>query len=130
LVMDLENAWWCETSDTEWRDGDEVPKVAPPSGFFDPDQFTTARKEFTKLSEIGRAKIFLGKRVLQWAAEAPDDPRIPEALFIAFKANVEYRYGCYGGDESLEIQQQAAELLHEQYAQSPWTGKLSALEGP
>ena len=68
------------------------------------------------------------KRVLQWAKSDPNDPRIPEALFIAGKANQSYKYGCNGWENDKETEQEAIKILSEQYPQSPWTAKLEKPE--
>jgi hypothetical protein len=126
----FESAWWCEPSETEYREAQEVPKVVPAPPFVDAHQLEIAKREYAALSEIGDASGFLGKQVLQWAAESPDDARIPEALFIAFAANQSYKYGCNGWNHDEELQQQVSTLLHERYPQSPWTAKLTSLEAP
>lgn len=120
----LGSAWWCEPSETEYRDGNEVPKVVHAPRFLDPNQVETAKREFTALSKIGDAKSFLGKQVLEWAKSSPEDPRIPEALFIAAKANEIYKYGCQGWMNDKETLDELSNVLHEQYPNSPWTAKL------
>jgi hypothetical protein len=120
----FESAWWCAPSETEYRDGKEVPKVITPPPFIDAQRLTEARQEFDKLVEIGDAGTFLGKKVLEWAQSSPNDPRIPEALFIAFMANESYKYGCDGWEHDEEIQQKAEHLLRERYNASGWTAKL------
>jgi hypothetical protein len=125
----FESAWWCKPSETEYREAQEVPKVVPAPRFLDAHQMEIAKREYAALSEIGDASSFIGKRVLQWAADSPDDARIPEALFIAFAANQSYKYGCNGWNHDEELQQQLATILHERYPQSPWTAKLTSLEG-
>ncbi|HYW73780.1 MAG TPA: hypothetical protein VE961_22350, partial [Pyrinomonadaceae bacterium] len=120
----FEGAWWCAPSETEYRDGKEVAKVVTPPPFLDAQQVSEAKQEFAALTEIGNAKTFLGKKVLEWAHSSPDDPRIPEALFIAFMANESYKYGCNGWEHDEEIQSAATNLLRQKYAASSWTAKL------
>jgi hypothetical protein len=126
----FESAWWCKPSETEYRGDQEVAKVVPAPAFLDARQLETAKREYAALSEIGDAGSFLGKHVLQWAADSPDDPRIPEALLIAFAANQSYKYGCNGWSNDEELQQKISTLLHERYPQSSWTAKLTGLENP
>ena len=66
--------------------------------------------------------------MLEWAKAEPDDPRIPEALFIAFTANARYKYGCDGWDHDEETQDAVAALLRARYPSNPWTAKLSERE--
>jgi len=120
----FESAWWCAPSDTEYRNRQEVRKVLPPPPFIDGQQLTEAKREWQALSEIGDAKTFLGKKVLAWAASSPDDPRIPEALYIAYAANESYKYGCGGWEHDEEIQREAEHLLRQRYSASSWTAKL------
>lgn len=124
----FESAWWCSPSETEYREGKEVPKVVAAPDFLDTNDREIAKREYAALSEIGDAKTFLGKHVLQWAAEAPEDPRIPEALFIVFKANESHKYGCNGWETNVDMQQQSEEILRERYPKSQWTAKLPPLE--
>ena len=125
---DFETAWWCKPSETEYRSGNEVGKIVPAPRFLEPSQLETAQREYATLSAIGDAKSYLGKRVLQWAKSDPSDPRIPEALFIAGKANQSYKYGCNGWENDKETEQEAIKILSEQYPQSPWTAKLEKRE--
>lgn len=130
LFMDedyyLESAWWCAPEETEYRDGEEVKKNVPAPPFIEAAELRAARQEFAQLKEIGDAKSYLGQRVLEWARKSSDDPRIPEALFIAVKANENYKYGCGGWEHNDEIRQAATELLRERYPHSAWMGKLDA----
>jgi hypothetical protein len=121
----LESAWWCPPEETEYnRAGEEVPKKVAAPAFLDPQQLAEARQEFEKLAAMTDAKSYLGKKVLEWARSSPDDPRIPEALFIAFAANQSYKYGCSGWSNDEETRNEAASLLRQRYPDSPWTAKL------
>jgi hypothetical protein len=120
----FEGAWWCAPSETEYRDGQEVRKVVNAPPFIDAPRLSEAKQEFEALTTIGDAKTFLGKKVLEWARNSPNDPRIPEALFIAFMANESYKYGCNGWDHDQEIQTAATHLLRGRYAASGWAAKL------
>lgn len=122
----FEESWWCEPSDTEFNDkGDEVPKMVPKPSFLTPAQLEAARREHLALKAIGHGKSYLGKHVIAWAKTSPADPRIPEALFIAARANETYKYGCDSWESDEKTQQQAAAILRRRYPQSPWTAKLA-----
>jgi hypothetical protein len=92
------------------------------------EQLAAAQKERAALVAVGDGKSYLGKEVIQWAKLSPDDPRIAEALFIAFKANESYKYGCSGREHDEEIQQEAESILSRRYPGSFWTGKLPPRE--
>jgi hypothetical protein len=124
LAYYFESAWWCAPSETAYRNGQEVQKVVNAPPFIDRQQLAAAKDEYEKLAAIGDAKTYLGKQVLAWAKTEPNDPRIPEALFIAFKANESYKYGCNGWEHDEEIQKQTEELLRERYPASIWNAKL------
>ena len=79
--------------------------------------------------EIPDAKSYLGKRVLEWAKNSPDDPRLPEALFIAVKANQVYKYGCSGWQNDEETLKELITILETRYPNSSWNAKL-AQDGP
>ncbi len=124
----FESAWWCPLSETIYRyennEGQEVPKIVARPGFLIPQQIQTAQRERQALSAIGDGKIYLGKRVLEWAREDPEDQRIPEALLIAARANQTYKYGCSGWEHDEATKDAAAKLLRQRYPDSPWIAKL------
>jgi len=123
----LESAWWCPLPETDYDDdGNEKPKKVENLGSWNSQKLSAAAAERNKLKGMGSAKSFLGKRVLAWAKESPDDPRIPEALFIALKANEGYKYGCESWERDEEIMKEAETLLREKYLGSAWTAKLQA----
>lgn len=124
-----ESSWWCPSSDTDYNDeGEEIPRSISRPGFLSSDQIATAKRDRAALSAIGDAKPYLGKRVLEWARSTPDDPRLPEALFIAAKANEQYKYGCDGWTHDLKTKTQLEKLLRSRYPDSPWAAKLSELQ--
>jgi hypothetical protein len=121
----FEQAWWCPLDETDIdEEGNEKPKKVDDLGMWNSANQSAANAERKRLREMGSAKSLLGKRVLAWAKESPDDPRIPEALFIAFKANESYKYGCDSWETNDEILKEAETLLRERYAGSEWTAKL------
>lgn len=125
----LETGWWCPQSDTDYDEqANEVPKVVAKPGFLTAEQLETARRERLALRALGDAKSYLGKQVLEWAKTSPGDRRVPEALFIAVKANQSYKYGCSGWDFDEETRNAADAILRERYERSPWTAKLEPLE--
>jgi len=48
--------------------------------FLTPEQKEQASDELKRLASIGPGTDYLGGRVIAWAKNHPDDPRLPEAL--------------------------------------------------
>jgi hypothetical protein len=128
LGYSFESSWWCPLPETiykyENQQSVEVPKIVGRPGFLSSQQIKTAERERLALNAIGDARSYLGKRVLEWAAEDPKDQRIPEALFIAVQANQSYKYGCSGWAFDEATLQTAVALLRTSYPHSPWVGRL------
>ena len=125
----LQDAWWCAPSDTEYTmKGEEVTKVVPKPLFLSATQLETAHRERAALVTLGDAKSYLAKQTLAWARSAPQDPRVPEALYIAVQATSTYKYGCSGWEYDRVTKKQAETILRTRYPQSPWTAKLTELE--
>ena len=61
----------------------------------------------------------ISAQAIQWAKEAPDDPRVPEALHLAVRTT---RYGCVDG-ETTSFSKAAFQLLHRRYPKSEWAKK-------
>lgn len=121
----FDTSWWCRPSETEYNDqGVATPKVIPKPSFLTPAQSEAARREYRALVDIGGGKPYLGKQVIAWAKASPSDHKIPEALFIAVKANRAWKNGCAGWEHDEALQQEAEKLLKQRYPFSPWTAKL------
>jgi len=127
----LETAWWCALPETDYDDhGNEIVNTVSPPAFLTAQQLETARRERLAIRQLGDAKSYLGKQVIEWAKNSPLDPRIPEALFIAVKANESYKYGCEGWEFDEQTKAAAESLLRKRYEHSPWTAKLGAPDEP
>jgi hypothetical protein len=83
-----------------------------------------ARREYRALVGIGDAKVYLGEQVLAWAKASPGDANVPEALFIAARANQAYKNGCSGWEHDEAVQKEAEKILKQRYPASPWIAKL------
>ena len=126
IDYDFETAWWCPQEDTELDDDiKEIPKVVFKPSFLSAEELATAHRERVALQALANPKSFLGKQVLEWARTSPLDPRLPEALFIAVRANSQYKYGCDGWSYDENTKNAAEALLRRRYEHSPWTAKLS-----
>ena len=121
----FESAWWCLPPATEYNNkAQEVPKIVPKPGFLTASLLEEADREHEILVSIGDGKSYLGKLVIEWARVSPLDARIPEALFIAAKANESYKYGCNGWEADQGTKEAAVTILRNRYPLSPWTAKL------
>jgi len=87
-------------------------------------RFLPAARERAALISIGDGKSYLGKQVIEWTS--PTDERVPEALFIAAKANGQYKYGCSGWEYDRDTSEELGTMLRENYPNSEWTLKLGA----
>lgn len=122
----LESAWWCPPSDTEYNsDGAETLKKVPAPSYLPSSVLAAAKKEREAIRTLGDPKSVLGKQALAWAKRAPEDPRIPEILYLTVKANERYKYGCNSWENDEDTWQQAKQLLRERYAGSSWAAKLA-----
>jgi len=121
----FETSWWCKPDETEYHiDGTESPKVVVTPRFLSARALAVAKKERDALAAVGNAKSFLGKRVLEWAKRSPEDPRMPEAVYIALQANQGYKYGCGTWEGDDETRTKLETLLKEKYGYSPWAAKV------
>ncbi|HET8783843.1 MAG TPA: hypothetical protein VFM63_15625, partial [Pyrinomonadaceae bacterium] len=107
----MAQAWWCPLPQTDYVNDQTVPKVVPKLPFLTAAQMEAASREKRALLDLGDAKSYLGKQVLEWARSSPNDPRLPEALFIAVKANDQYKYGCDGWAHDEETKNSAEKIL-------------------
>ena len=122
--------WWCVLPQTDYDEeakGEKPKNVVSPS-FLTPGLLNVAQTERAALIELGDAKTLLGKRAIEWAKVSPNDARVPEALFIAVKANESYKYGCSGWEHDEKLREAAASLLREKYPSSVWALKLREME--
>jgi hypothetical protein len=94
--------------------GPKLPLVGYPA-FFDAADKKRADAEWRELFALGSASRYLPRVVITWGKKHPDDPRVPEALYLAIRA---MRYGS-----SNELSHAAFLLLHQNYPQSEWAKK-------
>jgi hypothetical protein len=114
--------WWCAPYDSEYAEDGETPKQLPKRpAFLTKAQSDAAQAERARLKKIGDAPQFFGETVLQWQKLAPADKRVPEMLYITFKANGWTKYGC-GNNE--ELRNKIGSVLKTRYPKSQWTAKM------
>ncbi len=78
-----------------------------------------AEREIQRLKTIETGPNYLSAQVIQWAKEAPDDPRVPEALHHAVRTT---RFGCVD-EATTDFSKAAFQLLHRRYPKSEWAKK-------
>jgi len=121
------NNWWCalqekdKATDAEAgnRPGNPFPKMGRETGaldFLTAAQKAAAQAEVQKLRALDTAPNYLVVQVLAWAKRTPNDPRVPEALYLAVRST---RYGCTD-TKTTQFSKQAFQVLHKQYPQSSW----------
>ena len=129
--------WWCGLSVTAGQPGGptEIDRVNPRPGdplfTIYPDRAVGSPRF---LGEAGRAKAaselaalratdtapnYLVKETLAWAKARHDDPRVPEAFYLAVRAT---RYGCTDADSST-LSREAFDFLHKNYPDDSFTAK-------
>jgi hypothetical protein len=115
--------WWCTPYDSEYDDSGANVGFRLPArpAFLTGAQSDAAQAERAKLKQLGDAPRFLGDTVLEWQRLAPADKRVPEMLYIAYKANGWTKYGC-GNNE--ELRKNIAQALKTRYPKSKWTAKM------
>lgn len=89
-------------------------RIGPP-GFLTSEERATLKRERDGLEDLEDGPSWLCRRVLAWAEESPDDPRVPEALHMAVRAT------RIGG--ATELSKKCFRLLHKRYPKTPWATK-------
>lgn len=127
--------WWCAPeTDTEKSFATTVDGRASVSGplrmlypagepstpaFLNVEQKTKGQQEWKRLRLMGVAPNYLAREVVGWGKQHPDDPRVPEALYLAVRST---RYGCTD-KETGKLSKAAFEFLHARYPNSDWAKK-------
>jgi hypothetical protein len=124
--------WWCSGlyGGANWGDRSADPNVTsqvaaqddvlfPFPPWVSAGQKTAAQSQWQTLNAIGFAPNYLTKQVLDRAKAEPQDPRVPQALYLAVRAT---HYGC-GNTETTPLSKAAFEVLHKKYAESEWAAK-------
>jgi hypothetical protein len=101
--------WWC------------APKAidSPGAPFLPAAARAQAAAERQKLQSLPTAPDWLAAQTLAFAQAHPQDPRVPEALYLVVRAT---RYGCTGGQTG-DFSHRAFDLLHRRYAATDWAAK-------
>jgi hypothetical protein len=85
------NNWWCKP----WVSSDESqpanPAPLPAEPFIPRDKLAQAAAQYEQLQQLPYSTIVIGQRVIDYASQRPDDPKVPEALAITVRATC---YAC------------------------------------
>jgi len=101
--------WWCAPKAID-------PPCAP---FLSAAARAQAAAERQKLQSVPTAPDWLAAQTLAFAEAHPQDPRVPEALYLVVRAT---RYGCED-NQTGDFSHRAFDLLHRRYAATEWAAK-------
>lgn len=132
FIESYRDNWWCRNWQSEWA-GNERVGDAGVLGFLPAAERAQGEAETRKLTTLGSAGDVLVPRIVEYARAHPNDPDVPEALYLALRM---YRYSCgeYAADTPVaaahrKITRHALEevghLLRGRYAASVWTKKAA-----
>jgi hypothetical protein len=117
-IDDLRDNWWCQTRQENGYFADREKHRALPN-FLSKGEVSQGEHEYQLLSALPPDSNWLTQQVLAWSDTHPDDPRIPQALYLAVKAT---RFGCTDGATGA-LSKQAFDRLHQNYKESVWAKK-------
>jgi len=130
-IDDFRDNWWCALSAGEQdgvtsyyriRSAIESPLKLlyatdqPAASFLSSADRSQGAAEWKKLASLPAAPNYLTAQVIGYAQAHPEDPRSPEALFLAVRST---RYGCTDAKTG-PLSKQAYDLLHQKYPDSDW----------
>jgi tetratricopeptide (TPR) repeat protein len=135
-IDDYRDNWWCSftphstAASSPWERypvfwaGKPLALVYPEGkvnspAFLDEAQKAAADAEWKRLGELGSGPSYLSRKVVEWARQHLEDPRVPKALHLAVRST---RYGCADAETS-KYSKAAFQLLHRRYPKSEWAKK-------
>jgi len=114
--------WWCSPNalNVDYGNTRSFLSSDPTSQPFleaaDRDQ---AAAEWKKLQAMASAPDWLAAQALAFARAHPQDPRVPEALYLVVRAT---RFGCTDAHTG-DFSHRAFDLLHQKYPTTEWAKK-------
>ena len=112
-IDDFRDNWWCAVS------GGNEGHAVPIANFLSPPDRQQAATEWNKLAALSAGPDWLGTQTLAFAEQHPQDPRIPQALYLVVRAS---RYGCSDAQTG-DVSKLAFDLLHRRYPNTEWAKK-------
>ena len=129
--------WWCQNWERSryGAAGNSVGASRPV--FLSQSQAAETSRELGLLHRDRSAAAWIGGEIVEYAKANTNDPDVPEALYLVLRM---IRYGCdridnYTPEEAKrtenikDIRDEAARLLRQRYASSPWTRKAGPIAG-
>lgn len=128
--------WWCSDWNAPYgRSRGGVP--VEPLAFLTAAEQKAGTDQVAALLEHGDAQFYLGAQVVAYVDAHPAEPDAAEALYLVLRM---VRYGCNRGwgdtpeekaavGQIAKVRADAAHLLRQRYASSPWTKKAAPLVG-
>ncbi|WP_109485485.1 hypothetical protein [Occallatibacter savannae] len=137
FVESFADNWWCGGWNMAGSTS-AAPNSAQSVAFLTPSTKAVAEKENAALLALGSADEYLGSQVIDYAHSHPDDPDVPEALYLTLRM---IRYGCYHGVSEVDtnrpdgsrvptIAREVGALMRQRYATNPWTKKAAPYVWP
>jgi len=114
--------WWCSVNASNvfpWMGSTLTGRDSPGAPFLPAAARAQAAAEWQKLQSLPSAPDWLAAQTLAFARAHPQDPRVPEALYLVVRAT---RYGCTGNQTS-DFSHRAFDLLHRRYPATDWAAK-------
>jgi hypothetical protein len=137
FIENYRDNWWC----LGWQNSDGTDSTlfaTNPVSFLTPANQAELESETAKLPQKGNAILYLGGLTVAYAQDHPNDPDVPESLYLVLRM---MRYGCSNEqwrdqaaskteqDKEDDIRKAAARLLRQRYATNPWTKKAAPFTG-
>lgn len=121
-VDDYRRNWWCAALPTEISDEDrngDLPDLPAQPTFLSAAENAAAERETKALEALGEGYDVIAARALAWAKARPNDPNVPEALYLASqRARVA---ACR--QEKPNLSKTTFDLLKKTYPKSEWAKK-------
>jgi hypothetical protein len=122
---------------------DDLSTISLPAAFLSPSERKEGAEEARRLAPI--RSVFVGRQIIREVQANVRDPQAPEALFLILRM---IRYGCteplllhvernlspaisytQEAEDLRQLKEDAARLLRQHYAASPWTKKAAPFVG-
>jgi hypothetical protein len=136
FVESFADNWWCANWGSAYSQKN-APRPAESVAFLTSATRAAGEKETAALLALGSADEYLGSRVLDYAHAHPDDPDVPEALYLTLRM---IRYGCYHASSEVDankqddrvatIAREVGAVMRQRYSTNPWTRKAAPYVWP
>lgn len=120
-IDDYRDNWWCDADFDPRFFNDEGMEITnfPAPAFLTTAEITQAASENARIAALTGGANFLAAQTAQWAKLKPNEPRLPEALYLAVKAT---RYGCQNCATG-KASKAAYDILTNRFKTTEWKKK-------